>query len=382
MERKFYIPPEGSRLDITAEMLRRDNESPEARARILRWNENRSSNGIFVVGMCADSRGIPPNPEEITVLRSIAVGSINEPAYQQRIYNYPGVRGIILIPHFAGPINPGLTPEGCGGAKERRNLEGQNENFPENSIEWWIKEKLMSYDVIVQSCILGQEIAKQSGKSVLVAPQNHLDGTITPVAFVTSDGILIADSPIIQFCSDKQYDPSTIYEFGLPELPLSARDHRDYEDYENFLNQYKAQLSAINDKYPNLKKMQEKQSPNAIFLSTEIRPFEVRFPSLTDRPGDIFKLHIPQIKIDPQTTQTTLEDLDAILCQIKYPIDHFKNINTIYIETNLMSESIHLARQLMQEPWMEDPIQSGRVKIIVGQVNKEGIIESIFTLNS
>src|SRR5258708_4153319 len=96
------------------------------------------------------------------------------------------------------------------------------------------------------------------------------------------------------------------------------------------------------------------QDPAALSISTDIRPISLKFPETFSKPGSVFNLRVPRTKSDEGSVQVdTNEHFREITDQAEYPIAHFGNLNTIFIETGKLDVSGKLARELITQPWMQ-----------------------------
>ncbi len=367
----------GEGLPVTPRDLYADNHSLEADRRREAWNRHKADGNLTVVWSCGDARVIIPNPETTVSIRSIATGSPSDAYPYTRLMESPGVKNIIILPHFDGEtVKPGEEPTGCGGLGEKKVQETKSskEVSEGNSVVRYVKQRVKSSDVLLQACISATITNENTSKNVLAAAQDHRDGTIIPIAAFSDRGRRTISAINLRHLFQGQYDPKIIYQDGIPSLS----EDEIPEEFRAYLTLHRKNLEELYKVEPDLVQLQKTQNPTIMALSTDPRPFEVRFPALTASPNTLFKLSVPRTRID---SRISIDDqsLNDALDQTEYPVAHFSNLNTIYIETGDFDRSKRVADQLILNEWVHDWINEPSHQIIAAQT-RDGIVSRISTI--
>ncbi len=361
-------------LAITSDALRNDNFSEKADGLRHQWEENRSRENLWAIAACGDARILIPNPTNTVSIRSIATAGIKE----SKIIESAGVKIAIALTHVDGAtIQEGKRPTGCGGlgAKEEA-LNGDAKKDVVRGIEYYVTNKIQHPDATIQSRISAEEMAAKTGKPALAAVQDHRSGKIYPIAAFLKGGLVVVSK--VREKDLIVYSEKEIYRNGIPSL----EDNQVPDEFTEFLQACKTQERELLMRYPNLKDMQKVQNPRMVVLSTDIRSMKVRYPTISDFPGLIFKLHVPREKIG-SGINIQADALEQSLSQTQYPIGYsvrnygqpdkpFSKTDLILIETGDIAISRLLAAKLMDEEWMKQWLALSNRHIIVIQT-QEGI---------
>lgn len=345
---------------ITPQTLMADNRSEEAEKGRFAWEEARRQGSLFAIEACADSRTKIPNLEETVLIRSIASAGPVEP--YTTLINSRGVGQGIILTHFDGNrAEKGKRPPGCGGlgAKETQLASGAT-NATEG-VSHYVENQIATADTLIQACLTASAMSEQTDKPILAATQDHLDGTIYPVALYWNQGR--ARISAIPESLLYKYNEAEIYENGIPHLEDS-----EIPDWpRRFLRANRLHVQKLYDLYPNLRQKEATQNPPLAVLTTDIRPFALRYPNLQE-PGSFFSLSIPRLKDGISSTiHIPKEELATSLNQMGYPVTNFSRLNTIFIETRNFDKSKAVAEELVQKPWMRPWLQDGGHQILIGE---------------
>lgn len=357
----------------TAEFLLNDNASPVADANRARWEAARREGRLTLVQACSDSRTLIFDQNEAVVIRYIG-GAIPVQPYTKLI-NHRSIGGVMVMAHFDGNlVSPGKSPSGCGGLKEKeRQINGGTIEATEG-IEHFVENHIATSDTILQACILAGATAEHTEKPVLAAAQDHLDGTVYPIAVFTNHGRRVITAIPARLLYSTQHDPKEIYTEGIPYLD----DGELPDELFSCLEQNRAQVAELKRKFPNLRKIQTTQNPSMLVLTTDIRPVAMRYPSL-NVPGKVFCLSVPRDKSEiDSTVQISREALVAGVNQADFPIGMalanqgdltktFSQLNTFFVETRNFEKSRWAAEQLTKKEWMKKWIAIPGNKILVGE---------------
>ncbi len=341
---------------ITPESLLQDNRSPLATEAMKQWREARSNGDLTIWWGCADAR-LLRNPKKSIHLASIATGGDRKP--YEKLLNDERVQGIIVVNHYAkdpeSARKPGeiWIPEGCGGLSAKGQLlNGMPlDSDADQSILGYINKHVSHPDVVFQAYTAASLTAEHTDKPVLAVAQNHLDGSIIPVAaFLDRGRVVIPATPLHRLFMD-QYDPQAIYSNGIPRLT----EDRIPEIFMESLAEAESYAQRLRQEYPNLAETQRTQNPGAVVITTEIKPLGAMLPDHFSRPDSAFRLTVPRGVIE----ETTSQHYSDALNQAEYPLLHsvenagtnkgFSKLDTILIETGRMQLSEDLAEKLLRE---------------------------------
>lgn len=362
---------------ITPETLWVDNHSSEANRRRSVWELMRSQGRLTVFKACSDARLFLPYEDSISI-RSIATAGSEVPYH--KLVESPGVRRVVVIAHHDGDtVQKGKRPEGCGGLGAKASVDT---NGSEKGISRFIRENVRHPDVILQAWISAENIAAKTGKPVLAATQDHLDGTIYPIASFENGTQNIHTGVRLKYMLQDQYDPTTIYENGIPTMDQDMIP----DEFKDIIAQNRQEVVDRYIKYPNIRRLQKVQNPRMVVFSTDIRSTRIRYPSTADFPGSLFKLHVPREKVK-STIRIDHKSLIEGLDQAQYPFQHavenygktgspFSSTDRFLIETGDIDVSKELAENALKEEWMQKWIGLRDHHIFVAQT-KRGILSYI-----
>lgn len=360
---EFYFNREA----ITVEAILEDNRSSEAEKRRDEWNENRENKKLTLLNTCSDARIVIPNPMSTAVIRSIAAGRSLEPF--GKLITHKSVDNVHIMGHHAGnTVTNGVAPRGCGGlgVKEDQMNHGK---VPHSEVEEWVSENVCHSDSLYHAFVKASDVQEFTDKEILLSTQDHLDHTIYPMA-----GFLGGLKSPIHYEDFSQYNSGDIYKSGIPSLPSSELQGTSFEDY---LDRY------FNDQLPNLldsysehdRTSQEVQDPRMLLITTNVAPSEVLYPRLSRKPNRIFVETLAREKIQDELVITDAGVKDVI-AQAQYPISHFANINTVFIETGDITKSSIIAKRLTDKAWFQPWMERRGTQIIVGET-KAGKLEDL-----
>lgn len=367
-ETQLWIPKR-ELLVVTDESLMRDNESEEAQNRRENWTKEvrENKNGI-VIWACSDSRLILPYRRTVHI-RSIASGG--QPNPYERLFKDDSFKGIVLFVHHDGNTAvPGRMPKGCGGLAAKAAESAFK--APQGELDHFVRQHVKHQDFIIQAYSSAFDIAEQTDKPILAVTQDHITGIVYPIGAFSNKGKTVENGGILKYLLAKQYDPSKIYEQTIPVI----RRNQIPEVFIDFLTDYEAKRQRTNARFPDLYKTQQQQNPSLTVISTDISPFAVRYPQTSARPGTVFELRVPRVSMDLDTAIEP-EALQATISQAQYPLDHFSNNSTLFIETWNLGLSIKLAEDLARRDFVKIWMKKNPAnQILVGQTS-DGIATSI-----
>ncbi len=363
---------------ITPQSLFKDNHSDEASNRRATWYRARREGNLIVLWTCGDARIITPYENSLLV-RSIATGGEIVP--YKKLLNDPRVRGIMIVNHFAGPADPGIAPKGCGGLAAKGEMLNGSTDDCEKGISRYIKNNVKNPDLLMQTYSVAEAVAAVTNRPILAAAQDHLTGSVCPIAVFLDNGELVRKSAKLGHLFQGQYDPAKLYADGLPVLDVDKIPNQ----FHDILEESESLAISLRKKY-DLRALQTVQNPRMIVLSTGVKPLQVRYPETFDYPGIAFQLSLPRRVIEPG--QASLEDFEAALDQAEYPISHtiknvatpekaFGRLDTFLIETGNMDLSAQLARILLEErPWAKEWAALPNRQILIAEMNR-GVVHRI-----
>lgn len=335
--------------------LLEDNRSPEAQTKRDSWNENRLTNNLFLVNRCGDARG------NIDEERCIDVSMIATAGPRERYINmvrFSGLKGIVNLTHHDGDtVKPGRRPEGCGGLAAKAARETEGTTPAENGIYRFVDTEIGHKDPLVQTWISAETTARMTDKPVLAATQDHIRGTIYPIAIFKGKQI-ISEMPATMIIQG-QYDPKKIYEHGIPSLD----ENEIPEEFQEFLSNHEAYMQEKEDEYPDLHHRLKTQNPPYMLITTEKIPARVRYPETFREPGSFFQIHIPRAK-DEQLITIEQKSINLAIEQAQYAIEHatmhhdtpgagFSDLHAVLIESGDIGQSERIAKAFMQQEWAE-----------------------------
>lgn len=372
-------------LNVSVRTILESNQSDEAKKRREKWHNNFLEGKIRIIRKCSDSREITADPTTEIVVAYIAAGGPVEACAQ--LVNMPEVECNQVMPHFDGKTienKTGVAPKKCGGAdeKEKQRLNGDPENG--GGINGYIKHQIPHPDILVSGIITARALAHLTGKSILVAPVDHRNFKIYPVAhFATDESGHIAQRIMpreLQKCLDtNNYDPKIIYAEGIPTIP----EHELPEEQIRFILDFQRRAVDMKRRYPNLEEMQGIQSPPLVYFSTEIRPIEVMVPEL-DVPGTVFQTFVPRQRVG-SSIRTPLSTLIRSIVQLEYPISQaiknhgkpgepFSTTRRLWINTDRYGNSLKISEALGKKPWMKEWLRLPDHHIYVSESNNGEIV--------
>lgn len=353
---------------ITAEGLFEDNRSLKARGRIEKWHENSAKGQLIQSDACGDSRQEIPDLERSVIIQTISTGGPKEE--YRGLVNHRAIRAIVNVTHHAGDtVKPKTVPRGCGGLGAKEEMEKNGNDGNSEGIEHYVAEDIYHSDVIVQTCVSAMEIGRMTDKPVLASTQDHLTGEIHPlIAFWTtgntSHSIHHRSIKLDDILRPDKYDPEKIYVNGLPCIDIADLPGV----FQDYLEANRREIEKLHEDYPDYRERQRTQNPSTIVLSTDIRPIRLRYPESFDVPGSVFRLSMPRRKYvegDDLTIEVPQQELQRVLNQAQYPIEHFTNARSIIIETRDYNLSVALVESLRKKPWMGAWAEKDGTQIII-----------------
>jgi hypothetical protein len=363
------LGPRQESIAITPDSLWEDNHSQIAEYRREEFNELRRKGELFGVERCSDARVRPPS-------RTVSIGSISAADIPHlNLSRSQGIKAWMSLTHFSGEeVEAGKMPGGCGGLKAKKDM-GSGPSEKDEGVESYIAKKIKHPDPFVQSILTASAMARASGKPALAATQDHLTGTIYPIAlFEVKDGMIHNRKPLP--LSDENllnYNESLIYEEGLPVLDEGKLS----EEFIELLDRNRKEQQEVLMRYPNLREMLRVQKPRTLMDTTEKRSARDRYPLLSSIPGAIFKVHRARNKIGGLQTVGVSDVLNS-LNQLEYPATNavenyedsnkpFSNTDRLIIETGEIELSIELAKKALEKKWMQNWLELPDRRIIVAQ---------------
>lgn len=379
-KKEHYEPQNKDEPMITPKALYEDNHSEQAGRLRQEREKARRKGDLTAYFSCGDARIFTPKPESSMSIRSIAAGGSKIP--YERLVNNRGVARIVVLDHHDGDtVKPGQKPNGCGGLAAKEQVNGDKPGQKDGILEY-IEHEVKHPDVIIQALLTAEEIARITDKPVMAATQDHLTEIIYPIAVFLEKGNHKLTAIRLGDIAGDQYNPTRLYADGIPVLP-------DYLIPPNFLELLEAnrkEVAYLEKHYPNLRKKQKVQNPKMVVITTAIMSMRVRYPTISQEPGSLFKLNVPRKK---EGTHTSIShaDLTRTLNQAQYPIQHsvknhddptkpFSATNTVLIETGDMDLSRKLAGEAVEKPWMKDWLSLPDHQIIVART-QAGITSEI-----
>lgn len=366
---------------ITPTSLWKDNESQEAIQGLTGWEMSRRYGNLTGVRKCPDSRTETPLPRSSATIGSIATGGDFD-SYK-RLFNFQAFRDFIALGHYDGStLTVGKMPTGCGGLAARAKIDN-GIRLDLRDVQAYVERGIAHPDVVVQTFLSASEITKRTGKDVLAAAQDHLDGTIVPFALFSGKNSQYRSSINPELLLHR-YNPGEIYRMGFIP-PLADSDLPPH--FQHILREYQQQQARTIGDNPRLPQYQKVQNPVMVYFSTDIRPVQLKFPQLAGRPNRIFELNVPRTKIN-NGIHIDGAALDNVIDQTEYPMTHavenkdnprgeFSRTKTLYVETGDFDQSIAIAEKMLsQRPWMQEWRNLLGSEIIVAQT-KAGRIEMI-----
>lgn len=347
---------------VSTETLLADNQSLKAYKRRSEWGENRARRELTLLDTCSDSRIVTPNPTQSVVIRSIAAGKDLEPFTP--LLNHRSVKNIHILGHHAGTETlEGEPPKGCGGLDvKEKELNGK---IPMSDVEKWVSKHVCHSDSLLVALDKTKDALKYANKDILLSTQDHLDHTIYPMKLIRNTNFGL-----------ENYDPAEIYRNGIPVLPSEQIDNSPFGQY--IKNYYENQFPDLYFFSEHSQKTQKIQNPHLLLITTNIRPPEICLPNTTRKPNSVFVETLARSKNKEMGDKLDIrkKDIEEIIDQAQYPISHFSNLSTVYIETGDLEQSRKVADSFTQRQWFLNWYDSGNKKIIIGSI-KAGIIKEI-----
>ena len=348
---------------VSTETLITDNQSAEAYQRRREWEQNRQKGELILLDTCSDSRIIIPNPTFSVVIRSISAGRDLEPF--SPLLKHPSVKAIHILGHHAGnEVIDSEAPRGCGGlAVKEKQLGGRQ---PLSDVENWVARYVCHSDSLLVAIDKAREALTHTNKDILVSTQDHLDHTIFPMRLIKDTDIGIGN-----------YDPSYTYSNGIPVLPSEQIDNSPFRQY--FSQYYERQFPSLYSFSEHNRESLQIQNPHTLLITTNIRPPEVSYPQTTRNPNSVFVETLARTKNKAleDKVEISTKDIENVIDQSEYPVSHFSNLSTVYVETGDIEQSRRVAAKMFERPWFVEWYGKGDKKIIVGAV-RAGLIEQIY----
>lgn len=360
---EFYFNREA----ITVESILEDNRSAEAEKRRSEWNENRENKRLTLLNTCSDARIVIPNPTSTAVVRSIAAGRSLEPF--GKLISHKSIDNVHIMGHHAGnAVVEGAAPKGCGGLGVKED-QMKHDKVPHSEVEEWVSENVCHSDSLYHAFMKAAETQDYTDKEILLSTQDHLDHTIYPMA-----GFLGTLKTPIHYEDFGQYSSGDIYRSGIPSLSSTEIQGTSFEQYlDKYFNQQLPNLLASYSEHDRT--TQEVQDPKLLLITTNVAPSEVLYPQLSRRPNRIFVETLAREKIQDELVITD-KGIKDVIAQAQYPISHFSNINTVFIETGDISKSSMIAKKLTDKIWFSSWMERKGTKILVGET-KAGKLEDL-----
>jgi hypothetical protein len=348
---------------VSTETLITDTQSVEAYQRRREWEQNRAKKELILLDTCSDSRIITPNPKQSVVIRSISAGRDLEPF--SPLLKHPSVKAIHILGHHAGiEVIDGEAPRGCGGlAVKEKQLQGSKAH---SDVEKWVAKNVCHSDSLLVAIDKAKQALLHTNKDTLVSTEDHLDGSIFPMLLIKDTNFGI-----------RNYDPSYTYSNGIPVLPSEQIDNSPFADYLN--EYYEKQFPELFYFSEHNRKSLEVQNPHMLMITTNIRPPEVCYPQTTGKPNTVFVETLARTKNRALGDKVEIQpkDIENVIDQAEYPVSHFSNLKTVYIETGDIDQSRRVATKMFERPWFVQWFGKENKKIIVS-ATRAGLIEEIY----
>lgn len=335
-------------IETFIEELRSANQSDQAKAGRALFRERRDagSNAMYIWS-CSDMRVM--RPPGYAHLSSIATGG--DRSQYSRLLSDPRYSGVVVLNHFARDLslkNPGEVwiPEGCGGLDAKGRLLNGSGSEEAGALDGYIRGGVWHRDVVLQACSAASRTAQLTHLPVMAAAQNHLDGSVSPIAVYSDNGRAMKANFPLHLIQDGQYDPSELYVDGIPVLLESAV----HDQFRQFLIDTRRYVGSLE---PDLSTKHRIQDARIINLTTEIKAWEDRYPGI-DRP---FQATVPrELKQDGLLRPRQFTEA---LRQVEYPLSQavlnigsgrsFANAGTVLIETHDMGLSAAIAETMLDQ---------------------------------
>jgi hypothetical protein len=327
--------------------LLEDNHSSEARLARSQWYEEREKNNLMLVWGCADARARILSPHRLIDVSSIATAGSRKP--YQRMLNYPGIAGIIVLNHFDGnKLKQGEEPSGCGGVDEFARLPYTEPAPTKRDIIRFIRHEVHDKNVVRNAIKLAAETAKYTDKIVAAALLDHVYGTLYMLGLYNNHGRNAQLSFSLADAISSSVNLQEVFRFGIPVLDPQELP----QTFHDFTNEHHSHVTQLLTEFPDFHERQKKQLPKFAVVTTEKIPTRLRYPRTFHDPNTFFQIHVPRdrydlgIKIDDA-------DIDRVVEQLQYPISHavlahnrtnesFSNLQAVLIETGSLMESARI----------------------------------------
>lgn len=362
--RELWIPREKPL--ITPDTLYGDNRSPESHDRITSWDIYRLGGEHILTAGCGDAREEIPMDTQAEIIQSLGTGGPKDP-YQSLLSGRNLRAGVNLTHHNGDTVKEGVAPSGCGILDMKVQIEKNGKKG--NPTEEFAEDDIKHGDIIVQTCASAYAISARTDIPILGATEDHLTGEIHPLFAswthrdtrysITNRSITLEDilDPI-------KYNPKKIYQDGLP--CINVNDLPDV--FQEYLAANRKEMQLLHEKYPDYRQIQQVQNPHTIFITTDIRPVRLKYPTIFDAPGSFFRLTIPRIKNskgeDFGRIEFSKEELERVFRQAWFPVTEFSNATNIIIETPDFGWSAAIGNNLAREKWMQNWIRKDDAQII------------------
>jgi len=311
---------------ITADSLWNDNHSALAEELRERFAQAEKQGELNVVHRCSDSRYIL-DPIYVGIPTISVGGRKND---NTGIYNDPGTKNIIILPH-----------DPCGGLSARE--EQAKNGAPEmaEDIAKYVKEDIRHHDPFIQGIREARDISRLTDKDVFVAVHTQANGVNNPLPVRYRNG-------------------QRIYSGSSNPIEL-----------EDFLRRNEAHVAQIAAEFPDLKDIQQTQNPELLVISRNRRSAESEFPETTRRPGSTFRIFVPM----PEDAVIDPREAGRVIDQTHYPVGNFSNLSKVLIETDSMDTSNWLLKQIMKREWMKEWVQDPEHRIFTAASTEGKLLE-------
>lgn len=339
-------------LRVTPRGLRVESNSEVAQKNLDIYEQTKAKSELMLVKACSDSRLV--FPEGVAELRMIAGGGPRSPfvaALRDRHFS-----AIAVVNHYDGEtVKPGQIPAGCGGRDAKADLPT---GFEEGVLKF-LKEHVWDADLLKQTVVGASFTSKRaSGMGTLAAVMDHLTLGIQAVGYAR-DKTYTLPTDLHELLAP-EYFPVDTYRDGIPAIPTAGLDPIS----RSFLASCRRVQSEYDAKY-DLRRMQKKQSPETVFLTSELRSPRYRFPNTFDAPGSFFQVSLA-LKEESGHLLIDNGQMKVAIDQLDYPVQHFP-IGTIIVETRSLEASIKVLNQLLETAHMQKWLNNANNRILVAE---------------
>lgn len=361
------IPPTDRRL-ITPELLLADNDSPEAQGRMGRWYVNFLNGKLTLLIRCSDAKIENPDPEGTMTLDAVA--ATEDFANYARMIQEAPFQNVAVLGHYDFELlmENGL-PDGCGGHGRKRQIT--NGDIPLKKGISARVNNLISDDPVLQVIRNAQNLGELTTKPVAAMVQDTRTGKNSVVGVYWSDGNVIHSSVAkdVAKLRDGILTPKEVYKNG--RIPFLSGD--DLDGFYALLKKGEEKAS-LHRNDPAHYKSQGVQNPEAVVLSDNFQPLEVRFPDIFGKPNSAFRLLIPRRRTNERQS---INSLRVVLDHAEYPFSKavenygtdgdFSDTRVLFIETKSMKSSRFLAKHISETKFGQAFLALPGRQIIVGE---------------